>query len=84
MLELEPYWVDFNTAIALRGQLEENKEHDKMMKKYDDDAKHISKGSSKGYKQSSSLSDKLRNATSIDDIIRQRNNAIKEKVNENR
>jgi hypothetical protein len=40
-LEIDPIWVDFNLAVALKGQLEEAKAHEEEMKKMEQENKKL-------------------------------------------
>jgi len=44
-LELDPFWVDFNLAVALKGQLEEQKAHEEEMKKMENENKKLPQSS---------------------------------------
>jgi hypothetical protein len=69
-IQRDPFWADFDTAIALKGQLEQNKLEEEAL------AESRTKSRKGQYHQSKpttrSLKDKLRTAKKLDDIVKER------------
>ena len=79
MIQRDPYWIDFDTAIALRGQLEQAKLEEEALEESKRSSKKTSKydqlynkyGKNEPYEP---LSEKLKSSTikRPDDIIKEK------------
>jgi len=75
MVELDPWTIDFNTAIALRGRLEQNKLEEEAMEDAKTSSKRSSRkssSSSKKMERAEGLAEKLKRAKTIDQVVAER------------
>jgi len=79
MVKRNPFWIDFDTAVAYKGQMEQSLAEEEAMKKSQSDSKlkNTSSSPSKGFQppRAGNLSQKVRGAQTVDDIIKSRNNS---------
>lgn len=71
MIKRDPFWIDFDTAIASKGQLEQNEAEEKALEESKHENKRHSKPSSTRKGDTRTLKDKLDGAMTIHDLIAQ-------------